>query len=175
MKYIIVEKFGPGDDKWKSYAKWVGLENCQGYYSIDGIIRRTLFQPESMEDWENCINEDYKLHIITNINYAKKIITKFPNGEIIGIIENPKLSNERIPMDHILMGYDIIDGYNDISLLTNWGGKDGGIIKNLKLNSSALLDNINYAYELKEMLRKDFFHDNHAEDCEVWAIYKLSV
>lgn len=174
MKYIILKKFGPGSDTWKSYVQWAGLQNCQEYYSIDGMYRESLFKPESAKDWENCINEDFKTHIITNLDFARKIIPKFPDGEIIGIIENPKSSNEEILPNHTLMGYDIIDGYNDISLLTNWGGKDEGIT-NLKLNNCALIDDLNYAYELKEMLRRDFSEDSHVENCKVWAVYKIEV
>lgn len=174
MKYIITKKFGPHSDEWKDYAKWAGLQNCQEYYSIDGINRDSLFSPESAEDWENCINENYRLHILTNLDYAKKIMPKFPHGEIIGIIENPKTASEKIPPNHTLMGYDIIDGYNDISLLTNWGGEKDGI-KNLELNKSALIADMNYAYVLKEMLHHDFSEDDHAKNCEVWAIYKIDI
>jgi len=173
MKYIIIKKFGPDDDRWQNYAQWAGLQNCQEYYSIDGMNSESLFKPESAEDWDNCINEDFKTHIITNLIFAKKIIFNFSNGEIIGVIENPKSSNEKIPPNHTLLGYDIIDGYKDISLLTNWGGKDGGI-KNLKLNKYALIDNLGYAYDLKDMLHRDFSEDSHAAGCEVWAIYRLN-
>ena len=173
MKYLIINKFGPGSENWESFAKWARLQNCQEYYSIDGLSREKLFQPESDEDWENCINEDSKIPIITDLDFAKKVIAKFSNAEIIGVIENPKSSKEIIPTNHILMGYDIIDGYCDISLLTNWGGKDGGI-KNLNLNKFALIDNLDYAYHLRDMLHKDFSEDSHAEDCEVWAVYKIT-
>jgi hypothetical protein len=174
MKYKIIKKFGPGDEQWDKYAQWAGLHACKEYYSIDSINRESLFTPDSEEDWENCINENFMLNIITNLNYDLKIAHKFPSGEIIGVIENPKHSNEEIPINHILMGYDIIDEYTSISLVTNWGGKEEGI-KILKLNTSALIDNLNYAYELKGILHRDFKDDDHAKRCEVWSVYKLKV
>jgi len=80
MKYIIIKKFGPDDDRWQNYAQWAGLQNCQEYYSIDGMNSESLFKPESAEDWDNCINEDFKTHIITNLIFAKKIIFNFASS-----------------------------------------------------------------------------------------------
>jgi len=172
MKYIIIKKFGPGVDGWQDYARWAKIENCREYYSIDAINRERFSKPESSKYWENCVNKDFKIHLLTNLDFAKKIISDSPNAEIVGVIENPKSSDETIPPGHTLVGYDILDRYNDISLLTNCGSEDNNI-KNLKLNKYALIDDLNYAYGLKEMLRKDFPDDDHAENCEVWAVYKI--
>ena len=172
MIYRISKKFGPQDNDWDDYLEWAGLQNCQEFYSIDGLMRPRLFTPESAEEWDNCVNADFRIHLITNLDFAKRIISNYSEAEILGVLENPKFSNEMIPSDHILVGYDIIDEYNDISLLTNWGGKKAGI-QNLKINPYALIDNLEYAYELKEMLHKNFPKDDHAKACEVWSVYKL--
>lgn len=172
MYYRISEKFGPQNDNWNAYIEWAGLQNCREFYSIDGIMREGLFTPKSAEDWENCVNADFRIHLITNIDFAKKIVSRYSDAEILGVVENPRSSKEMIPADHILMGYDIIDEYNNISLLTNWGGIERGI-KNLKLNRCALIDDLDYAYELKEILHKDFSNDEHAKGCEVWSVYRI--
>jgi len=173
MRYIIIKKFGPGDDGWDGYARWAGLQDCRDYYSIDEIHRKSLFQPESVEDWDNCANEDFKTHIITSLDFAKKIMPKFSGGEIVGVIEDPKVLKEKIPSGHVLMGYDVIDGGGGISLLTDWGGEVDGL-KNVKFNAHALVDDVNYAYQLRETLRRDFPCDYHAKNCEVWAVYKIN-
>ena len=54
MKYIIVDKYGPGIEGWESYAEWAGLQHCTEYYSINN---GSLFEPVTKEDWENCINK----------------------------------------------------------------------------------------------------------------------
>jgi len=173
MKYIIIKKFGPGSQGWEDYAKWNGLEHCEEYCSIDAINRKKLFSPESPEDWENSVDQDFGIHMITNLEFAKRILSKFPDGDIVAIIKDPKNHTKKIPQNHTLMGYDIIDGFNDTSLITNWGGvKDG--IKDLKLSKRALLDDIKYAYSLRDLLHKDFADDSHAENCEVWAVYKVT-
>jgi hypothetical protein len=172
MIYRISATFGPQSNTWNDYIEWAGLQDCQAYYSIDGIMRTRLFIPESPEDWQNCVNADFNIYLITNLEYAQKILSRYSEAEILGVIENPKLSPEIIPPDHILMGYDILDEYNEISLLTNWGGKMEGI-QNLNLNRYALFDDLEYAYELKEMLHRDFPQDDHAKGCEVWSVYKI--
>jgi hypothetical protein len=96
-------------------------------------MRPDLFSPQTDEDWDNCINEDFKLSLINDLAYAQKISINYQNYEIVGVIINPKCNREVIPANHELMGYDIIDGYCSVSLLTNWGGKEAGV-KNLKFN-----------------------------------------
>lgn len=172
MNYIIIKKFGKNDERWEEYAQWAGLEHCSAYYSIDGIIRENLFDPESVEDWENCINEDHRTHIITNLSYAMKILPKYANGEVIGIVCDPRSHPEKVSEDHELAGYDIIEGRGTISLVTNWGGKECGI-ENLELNQHALIDDLNDAYAIRDFLRENCSEDAHAVDCEVWAIYKI--
>jgi hypothetical protein len=172
MKYIIVKKFGPQSEGWQDYAKWNRLEHCSEYCSIDAINRNKLFNPETPEDWKNCVDQDFGIHMITNLEFAKKILPNFDNADIVGVIKNPKTHKQKIPANHELMGYDIIDGFNDTSLITNWGGLSDGI-EDLKLNQAALVEDMAYAYDLRDMLHKNFADDSHAENCEVWAIYKV--
>jgi hypothetical protein len=184
MNYMILKKFGPHNKtcdeaskgeickNWEDFAKWSGLELCKEYYSLDGLTRTRMFNPETEEDWQNCINDDFKIDIITNLEYALKVIHKYPDSEIVGVIEEPVSKFFDVPAGHILVGYDILDGYNDVSLLTNWGGND--CMAKIKLNDLALLDSLEEAYTLAERLRKDFATDPHACNCQVWAVYKVS-
>jgi hypothetical protein len=179
---MILKKFGPHnkDDSfpqwsplkdWDGFAEWAGLDHCKEYYSLDGLIRSRMFNPESIEDWQNCINEDFKIDIITNLDYAKKIIHKYPGSEIVGCIEDPRKNNSKILKSHILLGYDILDDHNDVSLLTNWGGKD--CTENIQLNAFALVDKSETAYSWASKLRKDHADDPHACNCKVWAVFKV--
>jgi len=173
MNYVIKEKFGPGSEDWEDYARWAGLEHCQEYCSIDGVVSKNLFTPKSAEDWGNCVNADFKLHLLTNLDFARKCARKHNRAEILGAIEDPKSSRESIPARHMLVGYDIIDVHNSISLLTDRGGRD--TIADLTLNKFALLEDMDDAYQLKGQLRQDYPDDDHASECEVWAVYKLDV
>ena len=173
MNYVIKENFGLDSDDWQEYAQWAGLEHCKEYYSIDGTRRESIFIPKSGEDWENCINEDCKTDMLTNLDYAKKIIHKYPNAEIIGVVENPKTNKITVLPRHILMGYDIIDAFGGISLITNWGGKDDEP-KDYECNNFGLLNDIDFAYRFKEKLLKEYSEDPHVPNCEVWAVYKVN-
>ncbi len=160
MYYILIEKFGPTDERWNKYSQWAGLEHCTEFCSVDGIMRPNLFDLDSAEDWANCINEDFKTDIITNLAYAQKLLPEFSNAEIVGIIIDPRSSKEEIPTNHKHLGFDIIEGEGSISLLTNWGGKERGV-PNLKLTQRALIDDMEYAYQIREFLRKNFNQDNN--------------
>ena len=168
MFYKIVERFGPEDgDRWQSYLEWRGL-NLTTFDSVDGILRPDLFEPESDEDWHNSVNEPNRLNLITNLGYAKGILDRYDNPVLIGVeIE----LEEGYVAKYGLLGFDIIDGYCDVSLVTNWGTDEEGIIDNYVM-TNGLIGDLDRALQIRDSLRKEFSEDSHAEDCEVWAIYR---
>jgi len=169
MYYKIVEKFGPVDEeKWQSYTEWRGLD-LTAFDSVDSILRPDLFLPESKEDWDNCVNEDNKLNLITNLDYARKILGRYEDSVIVGV--EIELEEGYVPGDGFL-GYDIIDGYCDISLVTNWGTDEENIISK-SVMPNGLIGDLDRALQLRDTLRKEFSEDAHAENCEVWAIYRV--
>ena len=85
MYYKIVESFGPRDgDRWQSYLAWRGLI-LNSFDSVDGIIRPDLFEPESDEDWQNCVIEDYSIGFITSLDYAKGVLDRHANAVLVGV------------------------------------------------------------------------------------------
>ena len=167
MYYKIVEKFGPDNgDRWRDYLQWRGL-NLTSFDSVDGILRPNLFDPESKEDWANCVNENCKLNLITNINYAKFILNQYKNAALVGV--NIELDESYTPREGLL-GFDIIDGYCDVSLVTNWGADEAGIL-NQHIMPNGLIKDLYQALKIRDLLRKDYSNDSHAGSCEVWAIY----
>ena len=169
MYYKVVEKFGPqAEDRWQSYLDWRGL-NLNSFDSVDGILRPDLFEPESEEDWRNCINEDYKLSLITNFDYAQAILERYDNAVLVGI--EMELEEGYVPKVGLL-GFDIIDGYCEVSLVTNWGTDKESIIENYVM-SNGLIGNLSQALQIRNLLRKEFSEDSHAQNCQVWAIYRI--
>jgi len=170
MYYKIVEKFGPEDgDRWQGYIDWRGLDLIK-FDSVDGILRPDLFEPDSAEDWQNCVNENFKLNIITNLDYEKNILNRYDKSALVGV--EIELEEDYIPQDGFL-GYDIIDGYCDVSLVTNWGTDDEGLINNYVMQNG-LISDLGLAIQIRNKLRKEFSEDSHAEACEVWAIYEIN-
>lgn len=169
MYYKIVERFGPQDgEKWQTYLEWRGL-NLASFDSVDGILRPDLFEPESDEDWHNCVNENDKLSLITNLDHAARILSRYDNPVLVGV--EIDLEEGYVPKDGLL-GFDIIDGYCDVSLVTNWGTDEEGIINNYVMPNGLIRD-FNRALQIRNLIRKKFSEDSHAENCEVWGIYSV--
>lgn len=169
MYYKIVEKFGPSSgDRWQDYLQWRGLDLTH-FDSVDGILRPNLFDPESKEDWANCVNENCKLSLITNIHYAKTVLNRYENAALVGV--DYELDETYTPQEGLL-GFDIIDGYCDVSLVTNWGTDEAGII-NHHVMPNGLIKDLSQTLKIRDLLRKDYSNDSHAGNCEVWAIYNI--
>lgn len=169
MYYKIVEKFGPEkQDMWVSYNEWRGLHLTK-FDSLDGILRPNLFEPELQIDWDNCVNEDYMINFITNLEYAKSILNRYRKAVIVGVEIGV---DETYAIKSGFLGFDIIDGYGDISLLTNWGNAHDDLFDEY-IMTNGLLRNLEQAIYFKNKLRNDFPNDSHAEDCDIWAIYEV--
>ena len=171
MYYKIIEYFGPYDNRWKQYLEWCNLE-LTSFDSIDGVLCPGLFEPQTEEDWQNCVNEDYKLNLITNLDYAKSILSKYNNAVIVGV---DIIDSIKYKLEESLLGYDIIDSYCDISLLTNWKkDKDEENLFSKYIQDNGLIHNLKTAMKIRDMLREGFSEDSHTENCKVWAIYKIN-
>ena len=169
MYYKIIGKFGPSDvERWQSYLKWRGLDlTC--FDSVDGILRPDLFNPRSHEDWANCVNENYKLNLITNSNYARKILHQYHNADLVGV--EIELDEAYVPKDGLL-GYDIIDGECSISVITNCDTDKENLI-NPHLMSNGLIGDLAQTLHIYDLLRQTFPNDPHMKESGVWAVYSV--
>ena len=125
--------------------------------------------PESKENWHNCVNEDNKLSFITSLDYARKVLDQHENAIIVGV--DVELEEGYVPGDEFL-GFDIIDGYCDISLVTNWGSDEKGLISKYVM-TNGLIGDLTRALQIRDTLRSKFPEDPHAGNCTVWGIYKV--
>jgi len=170
MYYKILEHFGPeSGDKWLNYIGWSGLHNMKRFDSVDSMMRPNIFSPETVEDWNNCVNEDFKLNLITNLEYAKEISKKYADAEMVGV--DIDINEHYVPSDNFL-GYDIIDRYCSVSLLTNWI-RDKYPFDRKVIKENGLILNIKEAIATRDQLRKDPMADDHSRDCTLWAVYKI--
>src|SRR5690606_10964450 len=101
------------------------------------------------------------------LSYAKKILNRFQNAEIVGVEIDVK--SGYVPGPDFL-GFDIIDEHFDVSLLTNCGGDEDGIM-NQYILENALLRDLNRALKIRDYLRQKSPEDSHAGNCKVWAVY----
>ncbi|MEZ4617435.1 MAG: hypothetical protein R2867_18255 [Caldilineaceae bacterium] len=82
MFYKVVKQFKKEDDieQWQAYINFSGLGQIEAFCSLDGMHNHSLFTPESVEDWHNCVNEDYKIEMITNLDYAIVVAERYPGA-----------------------------------------------------------------------------------------------
>ncbi|MDW6017139.1 hypothetical protein SBW85_05055 [Vibrio plantisponsor] len=170
MYFKIVEQFGPeSGDSWNEYLEWRKI-SFERFDSVDSMMRPDLFEPKTSKDWDNCVNEDYRLNLLTSLDFAKASAREHSNYEIVGV----EIELENSPSEvEGLLGFDIIDSYCATSLLTNWGIDDLGFI-NEKLGNNGLISNFSDAKALRDRLRSEFWEDSHAHECSVWAIYRTT-
>ncbi len=164
--FTIIKPFSPADgEKWNNYCQWRGME-FERFDSIDGILRPNLFEEPENEDWEHIVNENFMLHLITSLPHARHKHRQIGKGDMVGL----KFEDHDTACGEFL-GFDIIDGYCNVSLLTNFGNDLEFINRSLATN--ALLTNEDTTREIHRRLEKEFSDDSHVKGCRIVSIYKI--
>ena len=173
MPYKVVRQFGPQNGTaWTRYLEWSKLNQITDFCSLDSILNNSVFTPSTAKDWDNCVNEDFKTDLITNLEFALHVQRNALQSRIFGVTIDPRSAPSHEHFDQFL-GYDIIDGYCDVSLLTNCGGFPD-VFSNDLINQFGLIGDITIAYEVRDNLRNKYSTDSHAKACEVWAVYRVA-
>lgn len=164
MLFTIVEDFGVADgDAWTSYLEWRGI-HFERFDSLDGMLRKSLFTPESPEDWKHVVCENFMLSYLTDFDYAYQMHALIGTGSLLGFsYSGHDEKNEGF------LGYDIIDGYCDVSLLTNWGN-DVSIV-NIALGSNALVPTIDQVQKIHDYLNSHHSDDDHVKGSRIVSVY----
>ena len=170
MFYKVVESFGPeSGDVWEIYLDGHHSKAMTSCDSIDASLRGDCFNPETSEDWLNCIGENFKCNILTNLEYAKLVAQKYKDAIIVGI--DMDVASDYIPEAN-LAGYDILDEFCATSLITNWQ-IDGAEVEGVDFQRNGLIADLQAALATKDRLRSLYPNDFHAKRCQVWAIYNV--
>lgn len=167
MLFTIVEDFGVADgEAWTNYVEWRGL-NFDRFDSLDGILRKSLFTPESVEDWDHVVCENFMLSYLTDFDYAHQAHIRIGTGSVMGFAyANHDETSEGF------LGYDIIDGYCDVSLLTNWGN-DVEIV-NRALGSHALVPTLAQVERIHAFLTSNHGDDPHVDGSRIVSVYSTA-
>jgi hypothetical protein len=86
------------------------------------------------------------LSYLTDFDYAHQTHIRIGSGSLIGFAYS-----EHDETNEGFLGYDIIDGYSDVSLLTNWGNDEVEIV-NRALGSNALVPTLAQVVSIHEFL-----------------------
>jgi hypothetical protein len=164
MLYTLIEPFSPNDgDRWTSYCAWRGLKFAR-FDSIDGILRPSLFKEPNDEDWSHIVNESFMLHYFHDRKYAELKRRQIGRGDLVGV-EFQDHDESAVGF----LGYDLLDGCNDVSLLTNWGN-DIAVV-NRSLGRTGLIRSRGAVEKVKAELMMSYAEDGHVKGCKVVSIY----
>jgi hypothetical protein len=88
--YTAVSSFDPthGDD-WTKYVKWSGLTQLTEVVSLDSCLCPSLVPEIIDDDWNYCVNEDYKTNYFTDCDYLIGRLESSDRMGILALMENP--------------------------------------------------------------------------------------
>jgi len=167
MLYVIVEPFGPGNgQKWKDYLTWRDLP-FERFDSVDGILRPTVYgSPETEEDWQHAPDGDFSLHLVTDLAFARRKREELGRGEVVGLCF--EAHEETHPG---FLGFDILDGNNAISLLTNFGNDLAYV--NEAVSPNGLIRSRERAEAVHRQIKREFPTDAHVEGSRLVSVYRV--
>ena len=164
MLFAIVEDFGPAEQEaWTNYLEWRGIQ-FERFDSLDGILRKSLFSPESDEDWQHIVCESFMLSYLTDFDYAHQTHCRIGSGRLVGL-----RYSEHDETNEGFLGYDILDRCCDVSLLTNWGN-DVEVV-NRSLGSNALVPTLAKVESIHQYLTSHHAEDGHVIGCRIVSVY----
>jgi hypothetical protein len=132
--------------------------------SIDEMLCPNLIENLVDEDWDYNVHEDNRVYWFRDFNYLMRRVgfdTDLHN--ILAIADMPEMVTPYSQFVH--RGFDVIDSYDNISILTNCRGGFGDTMKGVKLNHFGLIDSLATAESIADTLRRSFSEDAHCKDC----------
>lgn len=166
MLYKVIDYFGPKHSAWNDFAKDHWIQPLESFDSIDGILCEDLFTPETDEDWEHGVKEDFRISMITDVDYARRVSQSKANSRLVGLIENSDCDGTQG-----LLGYDLLDVDNHVSLITNWGPEDKDHpLNRFPVGSNGLFQSYDVALKAAEYLKQNHPASDHPLG-SIWAIF----
>jgi hypothetical protein len=159
----------PSGERWTSYIEWSGLKHLKEVVSTDNLLCPSVITDLIDSDWKYNIHADCCTHFFRDWQYLRKRIDYDPQlHNILGLVESPT-SLVDAPDEFEFCGFDILDSWNDISVLTNCGGFPD-VFKNNEVNQFGLLNELARANEIAGVIREQNPEDPHCCDCRVWFL-----
>ena len=168
--YTARKRFGPFcGEPWTAYASWAGLTDVKELISFDEILCPNLIENLTDEDWKHNVQADNRVFWFIDFDYLKKRV-RFDSAlhNILAIAENTE--HWTPPSEFMHRGFDIIDSYDNISILTNCRGGFGDTMVGLKLNSYGLVDSLETAESIAYDLRRSFPDEAHCKTCRAISL-----
>jgi hypothetical protein len=168
--YTARERFTPATaDGWANYVAWIGFSHIQELVSLDNTLCADLIRELAYADWSHNVQADYRITWFHDVDYLRQ---RFPwragRDQIIAMIEQPLVEQPQ-PLGFTACGFDILDSYDSISVLTNCGPLPGIIDPNA-VNIWGLIPSLTTVNAIAERIRTEFPEEPHCGDCRVWQV-----
>lgn len=163
------KRFDPTSELWADYLQWSGFDQLAELVSTDSLHCPQVLQELIEDDWRYNIHADNRVYFFHDYEYLKRRIGYDPaRHNLLALVERPEVPTIP-PAEFELCGYDILDSFDSISVLTNCGGFPA-IFDLSEVNRYGLLENHARALEVAAKLRETHPHDAHCSDCRVWSL-----
>ena len=166
------QRFTPAHPGWRSYLEFSGFTHVAEVVTLDSILCADLVETLLEEDWNHNVQADYRLTWFTDVVYLRQRLPwRADQHQILAMAENPT-QQQPVPPGFEFCGFDILDGYDDISVLTNCGqflGQGSGFTP-ADINPRGLLPDLHRARKAAAQLRSAFPDDPHCGRCQVWQV-----
>ncbi len=168
--YTARKRFSPSTaDGWQSYLDFSGFHDIVELISADQILCPNLIDDIVDDDWDHNVQTDYRIdwfldcdYLIRRVNFDSRI------HNLLALREQP-LDVAIVPAGFEQCGFDILDSYDSISVLTNCG-QFSSVFKPSEVNQYGLLEDLARANTVADNLRMQNSGDPHCKDCKVWQI-----
>jgi hypothetical protein len=166
MYFSVIQSFGPQEgERWERYCAWRGL-GFTAFESIDAIMCPSRFSPKTAADWQHAVCEDFKTHLIADEAYARTILERSPGCRLVAV------GSPGEPCGHRFCGYDVIDGWWEVSLLSNWGNDMEMVNRNLGANG--LISSLPVVTAVHRWIMEHCGKDSHAAGSRIVSVHEVA-
>ena len=167
------QRFAPCQtNNWHSYIQFSGFTHVTEVITLDSILCPDLIDTLIDEDWSHNVQANYRITWFTKLDYLRQRISWRPGkDQLLAILEHPTHIYD-VPPAFAFCGFDILDGDDGNSVLTNCGQfleRDAGFTPS-DVNQFGLLSDLEHANTVAAKLRSSFPDDPHCRNCRVWQI-----
>lgn len=170
--YTARKRFNPlniDSWKWDDYIQFSGFLHIKELITGDYLLCPNLVQEIADDDWEHIVNEDFRTHWFCNYSYLKSRVNFDPIQHNILAIQECPIDYTDPPSCFENCGFDILDSFDSISVLTNCR-QFLNVFNPNEVNEYGLINNLAQAIHIAENLKKLNFADPHSQDCKIWQI-----
>ncbi len=171
--YIACKRFSLHIESWENYIQFSGFRHIKELVTADQILCPNLVEEITREDWNHNVQADNRINWFSDYLYLKNRVNfDHTKHNILAIREHPTVYADPPPYFENC-GFDILDSFDSISVLTNCG-QFPDIFNPDEVNDYGLIDDLARAIDIADSLRRIHFDDPHCKDCKVWQIARYT-